>query len=224
VCFSAEADLASAAVIGTIGAATLAKVRTPREIPLAILPLAFAMHQFAESFVWRDLDAGNTPAKGTAVTLYLVFAWIVLPVLVPLAILLVEPPGPRRRRLVPFVAMGLVAGGYFAIAVINGDGSAHAAHHTVQYGGAGEYAWIATILYVLATCVPPLLSGFRAIVWFGVANLFAVAVIVAIQAKGLTSVWCLWAAVVSVLIYVQFTWWRRDDERRGVPHPANAPG
>jgi hypothetical protein len=224
VCFSAEADLASAAVIGAIGAATLAKVRRPREIPLAALPLAFALHQFAESFVWRDLDAGHMPATGTAVTLYLVFAWVLLPVLVPLAILLVEPPGPRRRRLVPFVAMGLMAGGYFAIAVINGDGSAHAAHHTIQYGGAGEYAWIATILYVLATCVPPLLSGFRAIVWFGIANVFAVAVIVAIQSQGLTSVWCLWAAVVSVLIYVQFTWWRRDDERRGVPHPANAPG
>ena len=224
MCFSAEADLASAAVIGAIGAATLAKVRSPREIPLAVLPLAFALHQFAESFVWRDLDAGHTPAKGTAVTLYLVFAWIVLPVLVPAAILLVERPGRPRRRLVPFVAMGLVAGGYFAIAVINGDGSAHAAHHTIQYGGAGEYAWAATILYVLATCVPPLLSGFRAVVWFGVANVFAIAVIVTIQSRGLTSVWCLWAAVVSVLIYVQFTWWRRDDERRGVPHPANAPG
>jgi hypothetical protein len=117
-----------------------------------------------------------------------------------------------------------VAGSYFAIAVINGDGSAHAAHHTIQYGGAGEYAWIATILYVLATCAPPLLSGFRAIVWFGAANVVAIAVIVAVQSRGLTSVWCLWAAVVSVLIYVQFTWWRRDDEHRGVPHPANAPG
>ena len=224
MCFSAEADLASAAVIGAIGAATLAKVRVPREIPLALLPLAFALHQFVESFVWRDLEAGHTPATGAAVTLYLVFAWMVLPVLAPLAILLVEPAGPRRRRLVPFVVMGLVAGGYFAIAVVNGDGSAHAAHHTIQYGGAGEYAWIATILYVLAACAPPLLSGFRAIVWFGVANLFAIAVIVAVQSRGLTSVWCLWAAVVSVLIYVQFTWWRRDDERRGEPLPANAPG
>ena len=74
-----------------------------------------------------------------------------------------------------------------------------------------------------------MLSGFRAIVWFGIANVVAVAAIVTIQAEGLTSVWCLWAAVVSVLIYVQFTWWRRDDDRRDAdhpdaPHPASAPG
>ena len=224
MCFSAEADLASAAVIGAIGAATLAKVRSPREILLAAMPLAFAMHQLAESFVWRDLDAGHTPARGAAVTLYLVFAWVLLPVLVPLAILLVEPPGPQRRRLVPFVVMGALAGAYLAVAVVNGDAAAHATQHTIQYGGAGEYAWIATVLYVVATCGAPLLSGFRAIVWFGVANLAAVAVIVTIQTEGLTSVWCLWAAVVSVLIYVQFTWWRRDDERRHGSHPASARG
>ncbi len=219
MCFSAEADLVSAAVIGAIGAATLAKVRTPREIPLAAMPLAFALHQFVESFVWRDLDAGHTPATGAAVILYLVFAWVLLPVLAPLAILLVEPPGPRRRRLLPFVVMGVFAGGYLAVAVVNGDVSAHATHNTIQYGGAGELSWIATALYVIATCGAPLLSSFKAIVWFGVANLVAVAVIVTIQAEGLTSVWCLWAAVVSALIYVQFTWWRRDDERRGVDHP-----
>jgi hypothetical protein len=45
------------------------------------------------------------------------------------------------------------------------------------------------------------LSGFRAIAWFGIVNLAAVAVIATVQAEGLTSVWCLWAAVVSVLIY-----------------------
>jgi len=229
VCFSAEADLVSAAVIGAIGAATLAKVRAPREIPLAAMPIAFALHQFTESFVWRDLDAGHTPATGTAVILYLVFAWVLLPVLAPLAFLLVEPPGPRRRRLVPFVVMGALAGGYLAVAVVSGDASAHATHHTIQYGGAGELAWIATVLYVVATCGAPLLSGFRAIVWFGIANVVAVAAIVTIQAEGLTSVWCLWAAVVSVLIYVQFTWWRRDDDRRDAdhpdaPHPASAPG
>jgi hypothetical protein len=57
----------------------------------------------------------------------------------------------------------------------------------------------------------------RAIVWFGVANVFAVTAIVAVQSEGLTSVWCLWAAVVSVLIYVQFVWWRRQPEPAVTP-------
>jgi hypothetical protein len=44
-----------------------------------------------------------------------------------------------------------------------------------------------------------------------VANLVAVGAIAVVQSEGLTSVWCIWAAVVSVLIYVQFTWWRNAD-------------
>ncbi|HEX3455302.1 MAG TPA: DUF6629 family protein, partial [Gaiellaceae bacterium] len=202
---------ASGAVIGVIGVATLTKVTRPREIPLAALPLAFALHQVVEGFVWRDLDDGSARATGIAVVLYVVFAWIVLPVLVPLSIMLVEPAGRPRRRIGALVGLGAVAsvilGGY----VVNGTVSARAVEHTLQYGGAGRWAWVATILYVIATCGAPLLSGFRAIAWFGVANVIAVAAIVVVQTEGLTSVWCLWAAVVSVLIFVQFTWWRQDD-------------
>jgi len=76
VCFSAEADFVSGAVIGAIGIATLTQVERPREIPLAILPLAFALHQIAEGFVWRDLDAGANHSTGVAVYLYLAFAWV----------------------------------------------------------------------------------------------------------------------------------------------------
>lgn len=214
MCFSAEADFASAAVIGAIGIATLTKVEKAREIPLAAMPIAFALHQFVEGFVWRDLDAGHSSSTGAAVYLYLAFAWVLLPVIVPVAIVLVEPPGPRRRRLAGFVVLGALAGAYLSIALVDGSVSAHAAEHTIQYGGAGDLAGVATVLYVLATCGPPLLSGFRAVVWFGVANVFAVTAIVFVQSEGLTSVWCLWAAVVSVLIYVQFVWWR------GQPAPA----
>jgi Family of unknown function (DUF6629) len=221
VCFSAEADFASAAIVGAIGIATLAKVDTPREIPLGVMPLAFAIHQFVEAFVWRDLDAGPNSSAGTAVYLYLVFAWILLPVLAPTAIMLVEPPGPRRRRLGVFVLLGAVAAAYLSLAVIDGSVSAHAVHHTIQYGGAGDLAGVATVFYVLATCVPPLLSGFRAIVWFGVVNVVAVTAIVLVQVEGLTSVWCLWAAVVSVLIYLQFVWWRREPS--STQHASAAP-
>ncbi len=209
MCFSAEADFASAAVIGTIGIVTLTKVEHAREVPLAALPLALALHQLVEAFVWRDLDAGARTSTGVAVSLYLAFAWVLLPVLVPLAIMLVEPPGRRRRRLGVFVVLGAIAGAYLAAALVDDTVSAHAVHHTIQYGGAGDLAVAATVLYVVATCGAPLLSGFRAIVWFGVANVMAVAVIVLVQSEGLTSVWCLWAAVVSVLIYLQFVWWRR---------------
>jgi hypothetical protein len=219
VCFSAEADFVTGAAIGLVGVATLTKVRHPREIPLAALPLALALHQVVEGFVWRDLDGGMPRSSGAAVTIYLLFAWAVLPVLAPLAIMLLEPPGRRRRRIAVFVGLGAIAGAYLLVPVLSGDVFAHSVEHTIQYGGAGRFADAATVLYVVATCGAPLFSGFRAIVWFGIANVVAVAGFVIVQAEGLTSLWCLWAAVVSVLIYVQFTWWRRG-ERAGDRDPA----
>ena len=217
MCFSAEADFVSGAVIGAIGIATLTQVDRPREVPLAILPLAFALHQIAEGFVWRDLDSGIVRSTAVPVYLYLAFAWVVLPILAPLAIMILEPPGRRRRAIGMFVVLGAIAGVYLAAAILRGDVSAHAVEHTVQYGGAGRFATVATVLYIVATCGAPLLSGFRAIVWFGLANVVAVMTFATIQAEGLTSLWCTWAAVVSVLIFLQFVFWRRGDE----PTPAD---
>jgi hypothetical protein len=110
------------------------------------------------------------------------------------------------------VALGSAVATYLASAVLAGDATAHVVHHTIQYGGAPRHAAVATVLYVVATCAPPLLSRRPAIVWFGAANLAAVVVIALVQVSGLTSVWCVWAAIVSILIYVQFVAWRRDDE------------
>jgi len=217
VCFSAEADFVSGAVIGAVGVATLTQVEKPRQIPLAALPLAFSLHQFAEGFVWRELDAGATHATGTAVDVYLLFAWVLIPVVAPLAIMLIEPPGYRRRRIGGLVVVGAVAAAYLAGTMLDGDASAHAHGHTVLYGGGGRYAFAATVLYVVATCGAPLLSSARVIVWFGIANLAAVAVIVTVQAEGLTSTWCSWAAVVSVLIFFQMTAWRRGADAEPQP-------
>jgi hypothetical protein len=212
MCFSAEADFVSGAVIGIVGVVTLTKVEKPRELALGVLPLAFALHQIVEGFVWRSLsDPAPHTGDGVAVYLYVVFAWVVLPILAPLAILLVERDERRRRAMWAFVALGALAGLYLLGAVLSNDISAHIAEHTIQYGGAGNYADIATGLYVIATCGAPLISSHPRIRWFGFANLFAVAAIAAIQAEGLTSVWCAWAAVVSVLIYMQFVAWRRAD-------------
>jgi len=212
MCFSAEADFVSGAVIGVIGVVTLTKVQKPRELALGILPLAFALHQIVEGFVWQSLsDPAPHQGDGVAVYMYVVFAWVVLPILAPLAILLVERDRRRRNAMWIFVAFGSLAGVYLLGAVMSNDITAHIAEHTIQYGGAGGYADIATALYVIATCGAPLLSSYRQIRWFGVANIAAVAVIAAVQAEGLTSVWCAWAAVVSVLIYAQFVAWRRSD-------------
>ena len=206
-----------AAVIGVIGVATLAEPHDRRELPLAALPLGFALHQATEGFVWLGLK-GHVPAaaQNFALYAYLAYAWVVLPVLVPLAVMLAEPLRARRRLLGLLCATGALVACYLAASMAHNHVTAHIAGHTIKYGGAGASADFFTLLYVIATCGAFLLSSHRRIMWFGVANLLAVFVLVWIQAEGLTSLWCVWGAVASVLVYRHFA------ERRRVESPVQA--
>ena len=212
MCFSAEADFVSAAVIGAVGIATLREVQEKRELPLAALPLAFAAHQFSEGFVWLGLEGSIAKSVGdVALYAYVFYAWAILPFLAPLAVMLVEPLRSRRRWMTGLVVMGFGVGVYLLYTVATSSITAHIAQNTIEYRGVGDSGDFVTALYVVAVCATFLLSSQRRIRWFGIANSVAVGLIAWEQRDGLTSLWCLWGAIVSVLIYFQFLDWRRDE-------------
>jgi membrane-bound ClpP family serine protease len=59
--------------------------------------------------------------------------------------------------------------------------------------------------YILVTCGSLLLASERLLVLFGVLNLAAIAAVVAWREQTLTSVWCAYAAFMSVLLYRYLT-------------------
>jgi hypothetical protein len=206
MCFSAEADFVSGAVIGVVGVATLAEARTKRELPLAALPLGFALHQLTEGFVWLGLEGKISRSTGDfALHAYVLYAWAILPFIAPLAMLLVEPRAERRRLMRPLVAIGALVGLYLLWTVSQTTVSARIVEHTIRYQGTGDLGDALTVVYIAATCGTFLLSSYPRIFWFGVANLTAVVVVAWYQANALTSLWCLWAAIASVLIYLHFS-------------------
>jgi hypothetical protein len=214
MCFSAEADFVSGAVIGTVGVMTLAEVEDRRELPLALLPLAFAIHQITEGFVWLGLEGSVSTGVGDAAMYgYVFYAWALLPFFAPFAVMLVEPVRRRRQIMMVLVVLGGLVGIYLLEAVISSPISAHIVDSTIDYRGVGDSGNLVTALYVAATCGTFLLSSQRRVVWFGVANTAAVAVIAWYQASALTSLWCIWGAIVSVLIYLQFRDWRSSPTR-----------
>lgn len=62
----------------------------------------------------------------------------------------------------------------------------------------------AAVAYVIATCAPALLSSRRYLQWFGVANIIGVAIALSVREVDFTSIWCVYAALVSVLILEHF--------------------
>ncbi len=146
MCFSATANFVGSGVLGAVGVVTLTKVKHRRELLFASLPVLFAIHQFIEGFVWLGLDGILSPTvthdMGAAFMLY---AQGLLPFLLPLSVLLFEPNGKSRMRMLPFLAArhgnhALYPVGVDGVSVAGiRQGKQHRVHQSSdeQYGGRG---------------------------------------------------------------------------------------
>lgn len=227
MCFSLEADLAVGTALLPIAVLSLREVRHLRELPFASLPLLFAVHQLVEALVWAGTEGRvSAGVEQAAATAYLVFALPVLPVLMPLAVLLLEPQG-SRARVAPFVGLGAVVGGYFGVAVLTGPIEVVAHPYALSYVAGIDQAVLWTGLYIIAVIGPSLLSGYASLIAFGWVNLVGLGVIAIVYAEAFASLWCVWAALSSVLIMVHM--YRRrhlpdSDRRHALPREPTPAG
>ncbi|CAI7979278.1 conserved membrane hypothetical protein [Frankia sp. Hr75.2] len=206
MCFSPEADVAAAAIIGAVGVDALRHVPKRAAWPMAALPVLFAAHTLTEAFVWWGVrgELGGTETNAAALTaataVYLAFAFVILPLYVPVAVLALERVPARRRAGAAALAAGAVCAGWLAFALVTGPVRAHADERHITYT---VHLWMGSVpiaLYLVSTCGVLLLSGRPFLRWFGAANLLAVAVLAWVSTEAVTSLWCAWAAVTSVAI------------------------
>lgn len=205
MCFSATASFTGSAVVGVIGVATLARVQHKNELLFAAVPLLFAWHQFNEGMVWLGLTGampiGTLPGWGFT---YMLYAQGLLPLLIPLSVWLIEPDLRRKHWITPFLLLGAVLTAYQLWALLGFDTRIYVQGHSVVYSNpATSHLWIA-IAYVIATCGALFASGYRYIVVLGAVKLAGIIVVLYFKEYAFTSVWCAYAAVVSVLIYGHF--------------------
>jgi Family of unknown function (DUF6629) len=221
MCFSAEADVVIGLAVGAVGIDAVRHVTDRRELPLATLPLLFAAHQLIEAFVWWGLDGTVSASLGTvAANLYLVIAFV-LPVVVPLTVVAVEPDRVRRRIMVACAALGAVISAVLLASLARGDLFTEEAGLHVSYSVGLTHGGVFSALYVLCVCGAFLASSSRRIVLFGAVNLVAVTTLAWLTMDGVISLWCAWAAVTSVLIDAHLrTSHRGDLDPVGTPVPA----
>ncbi|SDN22868.1 hypothetical protein SAMN05192576_1793 [Nocardioides szechwanensis] len=206
MCFSMEADLVAGAVLLPIGVLSLSHVREPREVPLAALPLLLGVHQLVEAVVWAGVDGSvSSDLAHLAALVYVVIALPLLPTLFPLAVWLIETSS-RRRLVVPFLAVGVVVSAYMGLRLWqNGlDVVAHDFGLEYRVGLGFQELW--TGAYVVATMGACVVSSYRTVVAFGVLNLIGLTIVGLAYAQAFASLWCVYAALVSVLILVHMVW------------------
>ena len=220
MCFSASANFIGSAVLGAIGVATLTEVKHRRELLFAAMPCLFALHQVTEGFVWLGLDH-KLPSivahdAGAAFVLY---AQGLLPFLLPFSVFLIEPTRIRRRRMLDFSILGALLAVYLLWGLIAYPLQVYASHHGIVYLNQITTTSIVAILYVIATCGALFFSGFRDLVVLAWLNLAGLLTVIAVRRYEFTSIWCAYAAVVSVIIYFFF---RRSSPRRPVNYAKEA--
>lgn len=202
MCFSATASFVSAGVVGAVGVACLVRAPDRRDLPIAALPFLFALHQAVEGVVWLAVRHDDATLRYWAAHVYLVFAWGLVPALVPAAVALVEPLGWRRAVLWAAAALGLAVGAFLLVVAFRTPIDVHVHQHGLVYEYHGPAKSSLTVAYVTASTASVFVSSHRVLQIFGAALVLGLVVTTALLVHEFVSVWCAFSAVASALLYV----------------------
>ena len=217
MCFSPTASFTAGIGLLIVGAITTSQARRPAEIPFAAIPVFFAIQQIIEGALWLTFP-DKAPSLNTFLTnAYSLFSHVLWPVYVPIAVMLLETV-PFHRILHSAIAVaGAAVGVYLLYFIATVPIVATVIGHHIDYKSPHFYIVIVMVLYVLGTCVSPLLSSHFWVRMFGFVALLSFAAAGYFYKVWFISVWCFFAAVLSSIVLVYFL---RRDEKSLVRRPA----
>ncbi len=204
MCFSAEASFAGGIIIAAAGIATIRKVRKPSQMLFASIPILFALHQFSEGVVWITLrSGGHSTIQYAATLIFMLMALIVWPVLMPLSALKMESVRIRKRIIFAFLTAGVLVSAYYAFCMVYWDFYPAIEGNHIQYRGDFPKTLRNPVfaLYIIATIPPLFISSVKRMPLMGVLIFISCLITGIFYKEYLTSVWCFFAALISVVIY-----------------------
>jgi len=201
MCLSPEVDLAVGLVLTAVTVDSLRHSTHSRTLGMALIPAIFAVHSFSSAVVWlSEMDLVGAGAANLSTWLYLFIAFVLLPIYVPLAVLLIEPMGWRRTALFTLSGLGLISGMESMFYLMNGAGSVVEQNNSLlDFHISGTPTHVG-IFYMLATCGAMFLSAQRILIYWAFFNAAAIAVLMMRARDELPSLWCLWAAATSIFV------------------------
>ena len=120
----------------------------------------------------------------------------------------------QRRQMLPFAILGCALMLYMLWGLIAYPLQVSVHDNSIVYVNTITTTTLIAVLYVIATCGSLFFSGYTDLITLAWLNLVGLLVVMLVKRYAFTSVWCAYAAVVSVIIYFFF--------RRSRPHrPSN---
>jgi len=212
MCFSPEASFAGGVIISAIGLATVKKVHKPSQIVFASIPLFFGAQQFIEGFVWLSFSQPEfMHYHRLFTTLFLLFADVFWPMMIPLAVLHMEKNDKRKKILRILLVLGLSVSLYYGYCLLFFNVTPQIMGYHIQY--TSDYpkilSLIAFVLYLITSITPLFVSTIQRTKILGIFMSLSCLVTLIFFTQFLTSVWCFFAALISAVIY----WILRDAKR-----------
>lgn len=202
MCFSATASFIAAFVLLIIGIAAIKINKHPRFRLFSYIPLLFSIQQFSEGILWLTLENDSYHSIQSLVTyLFIIFALVIWPVFISLALLPIEKHKGRRNILKLFLILGTLCSLYFLYIIFTNDISASIiGNHIIYNLPIFNNNLARQLIYFIIIVGPFFATHIRSIMTFG--TLVSVSGIVAyfIWSAYLTSVWCFFGALVSTFV------------------------
>jgi len=201
MCFSPEASFASSALLFGIGSMTLKSCKI-NPVPLWVLiPFFFAWQQMFEGIVWLELNGTFSHSFFTewAKNLYLIFALILWPVLIPLSMMLVESNPTKKWIMLTLLVVGIAVAYTVVRVAMPLQSVPKIAGYSIQFVEEGPF--FIKLAYLACVSIPPIISSVRFMWVFGTGVFIACLVGQYFYIAELTSVWCFLSTVLAVILY-----------------------
>jgi hypothetical protein len=203
MCFSANASFASSALLSIIGVSGISRTIKRPEMMLASVPLLFSIQQFSEGVLWTELAKPGVSTREQVVTyVFIIFGQVVWPIWLPLATILIEGNAFRKKWIWFTLGIGILMSIYLLGLTIHHNFSPVVLSHHIHYNL--EYPKIVSQLeyiYFIPTVVPLFLSSHHKIHLLGFLLLLGYATSYIFYNENIFSVWCFFAAAISLYIF-----------------------
>lgn len=205
MCFSAGASFGAGIALSAIGVVSLKQVKTPSQIPFASIPLIFAIQQITEGVLWILLpNSINLHLQSITTYLFLFFAQVVWPALIPISIMIIEKDEKRKKILKIFVGIGIVVSVYLFYGLLNYNVQASIMENHISYKQ--DYPLklrlYGGVFYLMATIAPPFFSRVKKMKILGFSILVSYIISTIFYHNYVISVWCFFASIIAIEIYI----------------------
>lgn len=201
MCFSATVSFIAGVSLSVIGVASVKQTQRKAEIPFAMIPLLFGAQQIVEGMLWLSFRFDAPLLNVTMTYLFTLFSHVLWPIYVPFAIGFMESVAWRKRVLSIFQITGIAVGLYLLYFIVRFPVTSEV-HENMVYVLPYVKEHPVLEFYLAATCVAPMFSSHKIINIFGVLALLLFMLAYWFYTVAFFSVWCFFAAILSVIIYL----------------------